>query len=75
MFGMTREMVNEVKKEYPPGVTVQLVYTRDIKHPIAIGSEGKVIKVDDIGTIHVKWEDGQKIGIIYGEDTIRIVQR
>ena len=40
MFGMTREMVNEVKKEYPPGVTVQLVYTRDIKHPIAEYSAG-----------------------------------
>ena len=30
-------------------------------------------KVDDMGTIHVKWDVGGNFGIVYREDVYRIV--
>ena len=29
---------------------------------------GTVVFVDDIGTIHIKWDCGSTLGIVYGED-------
>lgn len=29
------------------------------------------VDVDDMGTIHVKWEDGRRMGIICDEDSIK----
>jgi hypothetical protein len=35
---------------------------------------GTVIGVDDIGTIHAKWDCGCTLGIVYGEDSCKIVE-
>ena len=29
---------------------------------------GTVIAVDDVGTIHVAWDCGSSLGVVYGED-------
>ena len=44
-------------------------------HPIylPIGSEGTVTGVDDIGTIHVKWDCGSSLGVVYPEDKCEII--
>ena len=41
----------------------------DLYAPIQYGTEGTVMFVDDIGTIHVLWGNGRTIGLIYGEDS------
>jgi len=35
------------------------------------GTQGTVIDVDDIGTIHVLWDSGSTLGVVYGEDSCR----
>jgi hypothetical protein len=35
------------------------------------GCEGTVTSVDDIGTIHVAWDCGSSLGVVYGEDSCR----
>ena len=35
------------------------------------GDEGTVISVDDIGTLHVKWDSGSSLGLVFGEDSYR----
>ena len=37
------------------------------------GDKGTVDYIDDIGTIHVNWDKGSSLGIIYGEDICRKV--
>lgn len=32
------------------------------------GTLGTVICVDDVGTIHIQWDNGSKLGVVYGED-------
>lgn len=38
------------------------------------GETGTVVGVDDMGTIHVKWDCGYKLGIVYGEDSCEIIE-
>lgn len=33
-----------------------------------VGTTGTVRHVDDIGTIHVAWDNGSTLGVVYGED-------
>ena len=44
----------------------------DVQAP-PLGTKGTVVAVDDIGTIHVKWDNGSSLGIVLGEDLCRKV--
>ena len=37
------------------------------------GDRGTVRFVDDTGTIHVRWDNGEGLGVIYGVDKVRKV--
>jgi hypothetical protein len=37
------------------------------------GTEGTVDFVDDVGTVHVTWDDGRRLGLIAGEDRWRVL--
>lgn len=50
------------------GTRVRLIHTTDIYTQLPRGSEGAVILTDDMGTIHVKWDNGSSLGLIAGED-------
>lgn len=64
----TQEAVKRVKDEFPKGTRVKLVRMQDPNAP-APGSLGTVQVVDDIGTIHVKWDCGSSLGVVLGEDS------
>lgn len=34
------------------------------------GMQGTVKFVDDIGTIHISWDNGSSLGVVYGEDEV-----
>ena len=68
MFGVSRETVEKLKKEYPVGCRVELDYMNYPWSPIPQGTQGTVLSVDDIGTIHVSWDNGSGLGVAYGED-------
>jgi len=40
----------------------------DEENPVDEGLEGTIDKIDDIGTLHVKWDDGRYIGVIPNVD-------
>ena len=69
MFGIKREIVERLKKEYPEGTRVRLIHMNDPYRTIPGGTEGTVTGVDDIGTIHVRWDTGLCLGVAYGEDS------
>ena len=47
---------------------VRLVYTSDPYTKIKSGTLGTVDFTDDIGTVHITWDDGHKLGLVPGED-------
>lgn len=70
MFGIKRETVERLRKEYPRGCRVQLVKMDDPQAP-PVGTCGTVIGVDDIGSIMVNWDNGSGLSVAYGEDICR----
>ena len=70
MFGIKRETVERLRKEYPRGCRVQLVKMDDPQAP-PVGTCGTVIGVDDIGSIMVDWDNGSGLSVAYGEDICR----
>ena len=70
---MDRKMVNFIKEQYPPGTRIRLNSMEDPYAPIAPGTEGVVDFVDDIGTIHMKWNNSRSLGIVPGEDSFSVL--
>lgn len=68
-----RDIVERVKAEYPAGCRVELVSMEDPYVRIPIGTKGTVTGVDDTATVHVHWDTGNHLGIVYGEDACRKV--
>lgn len=52
---------------YPPGTKVECINMKDEK-PVPPGTKGIVQKVDDMGQIHVRWENGSHLALIPGTD-------
>lgn len=71
MFFPPRNIVESVKKEYPSGTRVELVSMNDPYRDMPTGTRGTVDCVDDTGTIHVVWDNGCRLGVVYGEDSCR----
>lgn len=63
-----QEIVDRIKAQYPAGTRVRLVRMDDKYCKIAVGTKGTVRCVDDTGTIHVNWDGGGSLGVVYGED-------
>lgn len=70
---MDRKMVNFIKEQYPSGTRIRLNSMEDPYAPIVPGTEGVVDFVDDIGTIHMKWDNGRSLGIVPGEDSFSVL--
>ena len=68
------EMVKNLRREYPEGTRVKLIRMFDDPRPVASGTLGTVRYVDDAGTIHVNWDNGRTLGVVYGEDQITVVK-
>ena len=64
--------IEKIRKLYKPGTRVSLVEMDDCQAP-PVGTRGTVLAVDDAGTIHVKWDNGSALGVIYGEDRVQII--
>lgn len=70
----SRREVEMYKKMFPDGCRVRLNYMDDMHAP-PVGTFGTVARVDDIGTVHVRWDNGQFLGCVIGEDSIsRVIE-
>ena len=64
--------VEKAKATYLSGMRVRLLKMDDAQAP-AVGTEGTVIGVDDIGSVMVAWDNGCGLSVAYGEDICRKV--
>ena len=56
-----------LRKRYPVNARVVLLQMDDSQAP-PVGTHGTVKYIDDTGTIHVHWDNGSTLGVLYGED-------
>ena len=64
--------IKELRESYAVGARVELVKMDDTQAP-PIGTKSTVVAVDDIGTIHVRWDNGSSLCIVLGEDLCKRV--
>ena len=69
-----KEIVEAVRARYPAGTQVALVSMADPYSRLKPGDRGTVNHVDDTGTVFVDWDCGSGLGVVYGEDRIRILE-
>ena len=69
MIMIPDEVLASLREQYPRGCRVKLIqmYDPNIPKP-RTGDLGTVLCVDDIGTIHVSWDCGSGLGVVYGMD-------
>ena len=74
MNGLPRRgTIEYLKRRFPTGTRVELVSMNDLYTALKPGDKGTVDFVDDMGTIFVSWDNGSSLGVVYGEDRIRII--
>lgn len=56
-----------LREEYPVGCEIVLDFMDDEHAPLP-GTIGKIVAIDDLGTIFCAWETGGSLGLIYGID-------
>lgn len=69
-----RDMIPQLRDTYKSGTIVELLKMDDRGAP-PIGTRGVVDYVDDIGNIHIRWDNGSGLAVIPGVDEIKIVKQ
>ena len=69
----SKEIVEQVRRQYPVGTRVELLHMDDVQAP-PIGTKGTVTGVDDTGSLMVDWDNGSGLNVIYGVDRVRKVE-
>ena len=68
------ELLKQLEAYYKPGTKVKLIRMNDPYAHIPAGTIGVVTGVDDVGTIHIIWSNGNTLGVVFGEDyAVKIV--
>lgn len=65
--------IEAIKKKYAVGTKIKLIKMYDIQAPKP-NTTGTVINVDDIGQIHVDWENGSTLALHFGTDIFEIIE-
>jgi hypothetical protein len=63
----------EFLREKYVGKRVRLISMSDDPNPIKPGTEGLVESVDDLGHLHVKWDNGRTLSLIVNTDTFDVL--
>ena len=67
------EKVKFLRTRYPAGTKIRLIEMDDSQAPPTC-TVGTVKCVDDMGTIHVRWETGSTLGLIPEEDRFDVIK-
>lgn len=74
-WGVSKETVQRLREEFTPGCRVELTKMSDPwRTDLSPGCQGTVLCVDDTGSVHVKWDIGSSLAVIFGEDACRRIQ-
>ena len=72
MFNISKETLERLRKDYPSGCRVELTKMNDpYRIDLVPGCKGTVQFVDDAGSIHVRWDIGSSLAVVFGEDSCK----
>ena len=69
----SREVIENLRSRFSRGTRVRLDEMDD-RHAPPVGTEGTVLCVDDIGSIHVEWDNGSMLAVVFGKDSCSIIK-
>jgi hypothetical protein len=55
------------------GMRVRIIKMED-EYGVDEGMEGTILTIDDLGTLHVRWDDGSQLGVIPGMDKYELLE-
>lgn len=64
--------IQQIKERYKPGTRIELNDQMQ-GESIPAGMRGTVDMVDDIGDIHMKWDNGRSLALIPGVDDFKVI--
>ena len=73
MEKIRKEWLDFLREQYPKGTRIKLNSMSDPFSPILPGTKGTVQFVDDVGTVHMKWDNGRTLGLVIGEDSFSTI--
>ena len=73
MWDRARQMAEETRRRYPKGTRIELIRMGEDPRPVPPGTRGTVVYVDDMGQIGMRWDNGQTLSLIPGEDSFRVL--
>ena len=68
-----KNYLEQLRKQYPVGTKIRLISMRDEKYPILPGTIGEVTHIDDLGSIHMKWQNGSSLALIPEVDSFKVM--
>lgn len=66
--------LEKIRQEYPVGAKIKLIHMDDEQAPPA-GTIGEVMFVDDVGSVHVKWQNGSSLALIPEVDSFKVIKK
>ncbi len=70
---MTREEILGIKEVFKEGMGVYLYEMQG--EPNMFDLKGEVLYVDDIGQVHVRWENGSSLALNVNCDSYKLLER
>ena len=67
-----QKTVRRLRDLYPTGTRVVLEKMNDPYTSLRPGDAGRVVHVDDAGSIHVQWDKGSSLAVVCDVDIIRL---
>lgn len=66
------KVIQERKECYSEGTRIKVI-VKDESPDLPMGTLGTIQFVDDLGQIHVNWDNGSDLVLAYGEDIFTVV--
>ncbi len=64
----TDKELTALREKYPTRTIVKLISMNDVQSP-PVGTIGEVTMIDDMGSIHVNWQNGSTLALIPDVDS------
>ncbi len=73
MMLLTEKEVAKIRAKYHEGMRIRLNAMDDPYSPILPGTEGNIVKIDDQGQLHMKWDNGRTLALIPDVDSFSVI--